>query len=126
MWAYPGSSCLNHPSLKELSAAGVESWIHKVLDSTVIPSHDASPDPLRRGIASVRVSTLGPVSVAFTILSFHCARDFAQGLEDGRGELRDAVSPVEASGQEASPAASNRAMRMHEERERERTSPVGR
>jgi hypothetical protein len=76
MWVYPGSSYLDRPSPEELSAAEAEAQIHKVLDSTVIPSHDAGPDPLRRGITSVMVSTLGPVSTAFMILSFHCARDF--------------------------------------------------
>jgi hypothetical protein len=105
IWVYPGSSCLNRPSPEELSAAEVEAWIHKVLDSAIITSHRASPDPLRRGIASVRVSTLGSISMAFTILSFHCARDFAQGVEDGRGELWDADPPVEASVQEASHAS---------------------
>jgi hypothetical protein len=45
----------------------------------------AGPIPLWREIASVRVSTLGPVSVALVILSFHCARDIAEGLGGGRG-----------------------------------------
>jgi hypothetical protein len=126
MWAYPRSSYLDHPSPEELSAAEVEARIHKVLDSTVIPSHGAGPDTLRRGIGSVRVSTLGPVSVAFTILSFHYACDFMQGLGDGCGELRDAILPIEASGQEAS-RASNVAAWTCEEAERERdthTPPV--
>jgi hypothetical protein len=118
MWAYPGSSCLYHNSPEELSAAEVESQIYKVLDSAIIPSHGAGPDPLRRGIASVRVSTLGPVSVALAILSFHCTHDSVQGLEDGRGELWDADPPTEASGWEAS-HASKGATQTHEERERE-------
>jgi hypothetical protein len=53
------------------------------------------------------------------ILSFHCPRDFVHGLGDGRGELQDADPFVDASGREAS-HASNGAVRMHVERERER------
>jgi hypothetical protein len=55
----------------------VEAWIRKVLDSAVILSPSVSPDPLRRGNTSISISTLGPVSMAFTILSFHYARDLA-------------------------------------------------
>jgi hypothetical protein len=46
MWAYLGSSYLNCPSHKELSAAEVEAQIHKVLDFVVVPLHGAGPDPL--------------------------------------------------------------------------------
>jgi hypothetical protein len=77
MWVYLGSSCLDRPSPEDLSAAEVETRIRQVLDSTVVPLRSAGPDPLRRGIASVRVSTLGPISAAFMILSFYYARDFA-------------------------------------------------
>jgi hypothetical protein len=90
----------------------------------VIPSPGAGPDPLRRGIASVRVSTLGPISAVFTILSFHNTRDLVQGLRDDRDELRDADPPVDASGWEAR-HASNKAMRAREERERDRRATVG-
>jgi hypothetical protein len=55
----------------------VEARIRKVLDLGVIPTPSADPVPLRRGITSVRVSTLGPVSTTFMILSFHCCRDLA-------------------------------------------------
>jgi hypothetical protein len=49
------------PSLpKELSVVEVETQICKVLEFVVIPSPGAGPNPLQRGIASVRVSTLGP------------------------------------------------------------------
>jgi hypothetical protein len=75
MWTYPGPSCPDHPSSDELSVAEVEAWIDKVLDLGVNPTPSAGPIPLQRGIASVRVSTLGPVLVAFTILSFQCTRD---------------------------------------------------
>jgi hypothetical protein len=71
MWTYPRQSCPDRPPSKELSAAEVETQIHKFLDLGVIPSPDAGHVPLWRGIASVRVSTLGPVSVAFAILSLH-------------------------------------------------------
>jgi hypothetical protein len=60
----------------------------------------AGPDPVQRGITNVRVSTLGPVSVAFTILSFHCARDIAQGLRDGCSESWDADPHADALGWE--------------------------
>jgi hypothetical protein len=46
MWAYSGSTCLDHPSPEELTTAEVENWIHKVLDSTAIPSPGAGLDPL--------------------------------------------------------------------------------
>jgi hypothetical protein len=75
-WVYPRSSYLDRPSPEELSVVEVETRICKVLDSTVIASHDASPDPIRRWIASVRVSTLVPIFVAFVILSFHNIHDF--------------------------------------------------
>jgi hypothetical protein len=55
----------------------VEARIHKVLDLGVFPIPGAGPIPLWSGITSVMVSTLGPVSMAFVILSFHCARDLA-------------------------------------------------
>jgi hypothetical protein len=86
MWAYPRSSCLDRPSNKELSVVEVEAWIHKVRDSVVILPPGTSPDSLERGIASVRVSTLGPVSAAFMIHSFHYACDLTQGHGDGRDE----------------------------------------
>jgi hypothetical protein len=44
---------------------------------------------------------LGPVLVAFMILSFHCTRDLAQGLGGGRGEPRDANSPEDTAKREA-------------------------
>jgi hypothetical protein len=75
MWAYLGPSCLDHLYPEELSVVEVETRIPKVLDSSIILSPGFGPDPLRRGIASVRVSTLGPVSAVFTILSFYCTHD---------------------------------------------------
>jgi hypothetical protein len=44
---------------------------------------------------------LGPISVAFTILSFHCTRDLAHGLGGGHGEPRDANSPEDIAKWEA-------------------------
>jgi hypothetical protein len=75
MWMYPGLGCPNRPSSEERSATEVEAWIDKVLDLEVNPNFGAGPVPLRRGISSVMVSTLGPISVAFAILSFHYASD---------------------------------------------------
>jgi hypothetical protein len=75
MCVYLGSTCPDRPSPEELIAAEVEIRICKVLDSAAIPPPGAGPNPLRRGITSIRVGTSGPVSAAFTIFSFHCARD---------------------------------------------------
>jgi hypothetical protein len=83
----------------------VEAQIHKVLDLGVNPTPGASLAHLLRGIASVWVCTLGPISMAFMILSFHCACD-----------LWDADLPMDASGQEAR-HTSNEETRAWEERE---------
>jgi hypothetical protein len=88
MWTYLGPSCLERPSSEELNAVEGEARIHKVLDLAVSLTLSAGPVPLRRGINSVRVSTLGPISTVFLILSFHCACDLVQGLGGGRGETR--------------------------------------
>jgi hypothetical protein len=69
MLVYLGSNCPDCPSPEELSATQVETRIRMVLDSAAIPPLGAGLEPLRRGIAGVRVSTSGPVSTAFTILS---------------------------------------------------------
>jgi hypothetical protein len=71
MWAYPRSSCPDRLSPEELSVVEVKARIHKVLDSATTLSPGTGPDPLRRGVTSVRVSTLEPVSMGFVILSFH-------------------------------------------------------
>jgi hypothetical protein len=64
----------------------VDAQMHKVLDLRVKPNPGAGLAPLQGGVASARVSTLGPVFTAFTVLSFHRTCDIAQGLRDGRGE----------------------------------------
>jgi hypothetical protein len=74
---YPGPSCPDCPSPEELSAMEVDGRIHKVLDLGVSPNPGVGPVPLRKGITSASVSTLGPVSVAFALKSFHDACDFA-------------------------------------------------
>jgi hypothetical protein len=61
----------DRPSSEELSAAEVDARIHKALGLGVILTPSVGPIPLRKGIASVRVSNSCPISVAFTILSFH-------------------------------------------------------
>jgi hypothetical protein len=71
MGMYPGPSYPDHPTSEELSVMEVDPQIHKVLDLGVNPKPGPSPVPLCRGIASVRVSTSGPVLVAFAILSCH-------------------------------------------------------
>jgi hypothetical protein len=85
MGVYPRSSCPDHPS-EELSAEKVDTRIHKVLDLGVNSNPGVDPVPLRRGIASAGVNTLGPISVAFTILSFDGTHDFVQGLGGVRGK----------------------------------------
>jgi hypothetical protein len=80
MWMYPGPSCPDRPSSEELSTMEVDAQIHKVLDLRVSPNHLANPIPLWRGVTGAWVSTLGLILVVFAILSFHCARDLAQGL----------------------------------------------
>jgi hypothetical protein len=70
MWMNLGLSYPDRPSSEELCAEEVDARIHKVLDLEVNPNPGPGLVPLRRGIASVRVGTSGPVSVAFTILSF--------------------------------------------------------
>jgi hypothetical protein len=87
MWLYLGPSCPDRPSSKELSDVEVDAQIHKILDLEVKPNPRAGPAPHQGGVASVGVSTLGLVLAAFMILSFHHARDLAQGLRDKRGEL---------------------------------------
>jgi hypothetical protein len=80
----------------------------------VLPSPGTSLDPLRRGIPSV--STLGPISVAFLIPSFHRAHDLGQSLRDHHGESWDTDPPLDALGWEARHASIG-AARAHEERE---------
>jgi hypothetical protein len=125
IWAYLGSSCPDRPSPEELSAVKVETQISKVLNSTSVQPPGTGPNPLRRGIASVSVGTSGPVSITFTILSLHCARDIAQGLGDSRGDMRGADFSMDAPGQ-AMRYTSNRVAQSHEERERERERLAGR
>jgi hypothetical protein len=72
--------------------AEVDTQIHKVLDLRLNPNPQVGPAPLRRGVTSARVSTLGPISAAFAILSFHYTRDLVQGLGGSRGESQDANS----------------------------------
>jgi hypothetical protein len=70
MGMYLGPCCPDRASSEELSTMEVDARIHKVLDLGVSPDLRVRPVPLQRGIASARVSTLGPVSAAFVILSF--------------------------------------------------------
>jgi hypothetical protein len=106
MWTYPRPSCPDHPSSEELSAAKVEARIHKVLDHRVNSTPSADPVPLRRGIASVRVSNLGPFLATFMILSFHCAHDLAHSLGGSHSEPWDADPPTDVVGQEVRHASS--------------------
>jgi hypothetical protein len=124
MWTYLGPSYPDRPSSEELSAVEVEARIHKVLDLGVNPIPGAILVPLQRGITSVRVYTLGLISVTFVILSFHCTRDLAQGLGGGRDEPRDADQPADATGREARHASSEETLTW-EERERSTHRRIG-
>jgi hypothetical protein len=86
MGMYPRPGCPDCTSSKKLSAVDVDARIQKVLVLEVSPDPKVSPIPTRKGIPSTKVSMLSPISVAFTILSFHCARNFAQGHGSSRGE----------------------------------------
>jgi hypothetical protein len=116
MWTYSGPSCLDHPSSEELSVAEMEARIRKVLDLRVNMNPGSGPVPLWRGIASVRVGTLGPVSTTFMSIFFHYAHDLAQGLGGGRDKPRDVDSPSDATRWEARHASSEETW-VHEERE---------
>jgi hypothetical protein len=71
VWMYLGQSYPDRPSSKELGAIEVDTRIHKVMYVKVNSNPRAGLVPLWRGVASARVSMLGPVLAAFTILSFH-------------------------------------------------------
>jgi hypothetical protein len=60
--------------------------------------------------------------VAFTILSFQCACDFAQGLEVGCGELRDTDPSMDASRWEVSHASNGVTQTKRRQRERDVSS----
>jgi hypothetical protein len=62
MGMYPGPSCPDRPSSEELSMVEIDSQIYKVLDLGVNLNPKAGPVPYED-------------SVAFVILSFHCAHD---------------------------------------------------
>jgi hypothetical protein len=119
MCMYSGPCYPDYPSTEELSAVEVGAQIHKVLDLGVNPNSRAGYVPLRRGVTNARVSTLGPVSAASTILSFQCAHDPTQGLGDSRGEPQDANLPEDTAKREAKCASDEEAW-VWRERERER------
>jgi hypothetical protein len=95
----------------------VEVQIRKILDLGVIPTPGASQVPLLRGIASVSVSTLGPIFVAFAILSFYYAHDLVQGLWGSHGESWYANPSMDAARQKARHASNG--SRGHVRRGRE-------
>jgi hypothetical protein len=61
---------------------------------------------------------IGPISMAFMILSFHCANNFAQGLRGDRCEPQDTDPPEDTARQEEKCASNKEAWAQ---RERERT-----
>jgi hypothetical protein len=117
MGMYPRPGCPDRTSSKELSAVDVDAWIQKVLDLEVSPDPKVSPIPVRKGILSTKVSMLSPISVAFTILSFHCARNFAQGHGGSRGEPWDANLLEDAAKREVKHAPSEETLSWGGERE---------
>jgi hypothetical protein len=64
---------------------------------------------LQEGFANARVSMLGPVSVAYAILSFHHAHGLTQGLRGGRSELWHTNLPEDAVRWEAKHAFNEKA-----------------
>jgi hypothetical protein len=93
MWLYSGLCFPNRSFSKELSAADINTQIHKVLDHGANSDHGVGPAPLREGVASTRVSLLESISAAYAILSFHHARGLAQGLGGARSVPRGANLP---------------------------------
>jgi hypothetical protein len=75
---------------------------------------------LQEGFANARVSMLGPVSVAYAILSFHRAHGLTQGLRGGRSELWHTNLPEDAVRWEAKHAFNEKA---HARGRGGRTSP---
>jgi hypothetical protein len=57
---------------------------------------------------------LGPVSVAYAILSFHCTCGLAQGLEGSRSESRDVNPPEDVARWEAKNAFHEKAWAQKE------------
>jgi hypothetical protein len=62
------------------------------------------------------VPGLGPVSVAFVILSFNCAHDFLQGLQGCRDGMWDANFPEDSAEREAKCASDEKCGRGERER----------
>jgi hypothetical protein len=104
--------------LRGIECGGSGRRILKVLDLGVNPNYGLDHVPLWRGIASVRVSTSDPISLAFMILSFHCTHNLAQSLICGHDEPRDVDSPSDAVKWEVR-HASSKETRVREERERD-------
>jgi hypothetical protein len=105
----------------ELSAAEVNTQIHRVLDLGADPNPKAGPAPLHEKVASTRVIMFGPISVAYMILSFDRAYGFALGLEGICSELRNANLPKEVVRQEMK-HASNEKVQAREERKQARSA----
>jgi hypothetical protein len=94
---YLGSSCPDRSFSEELSAAEIISHVHKVLDHGANPNPRANPVPLQEGVVSIRVSLFEPISMAYTLLSFHHAHGLVQGLGGVCSELRSAKLPEDAA-----------------------------
>jgi hypothetical protein len=118
MWKHPRMSYPNCPYSEKLSVAEINAQIHKVLDLGVNLNPGAGPVPVRRGITSVRVSTLGPILAALAILSFHCAHNSAQGLGGDHGEPWNIDFPMDPARREVRHAVGE-GMQTRGERERE-------
>jgi hypothetical protein len=57
---------------------------------------------------------IGPISMAFMILSFHCANNFAQGLRGDRCEPQDTDPPEDTARQEEKCASNKEAWAQRE------------
>jgi hypothetical protein len=86
MWLYLGPSCPDRSFFRELSAAKINTWMHKVLDHGAYLNLGAGPAPLQEGVASARVSLFGPALAAYAILSFHLSHGLAQVLRGVRSK----------------------------------------
>jgi hypothetical protein len=73
----------DRPFSKELSAAEVNSQVHKVIDVGVNLNPRVGPAPLQGGVANSSVTMLDAILAAFMILCFHCAYSLALGPRGG-------------------------------------------
>jgi hypothetical protein len=104
MWLYPGSSCLDRFFTEELSEVEINTWIHKFLDHEANLNPEASPAPLREGVASTRVSLFGSVLAACVISSSHRGCNLMQCFGDACSTPWGIYLPEDATERDANRA----------------------